>query len=295
MKISFSRFFSCKILLIEMESLPFTKMHGLGNDFILVEHENIRNKPLDYSHLALKMCDRRRGIGGDGLIIVNPPEKKFDADTSWRIFNSDGSEPEMCGNGIRCFARFVLEKGIIRKKQFTISTLAGLICPEIHENGTVSVDMGVPVYDESSISLYSNTNKIFCDDKKFQFTSINMGNPHCVIFIDDDGSDLVIKYGSEIEKNKIFPEKTNVEFVKVYSKNHLQVDVWERGCGKTLACGTGACAAVVAAILKKLTENSVTVDLPGGSLSIKWNGGKHDSVIMTGSASFVFDGNYFLH
>lgn len=280
---------------LKMEILPFTKMHGLGNDFILIEYEKLKNGRNDLQNLAAKMCSRKHGIGADGLIIVYTTVVRSGADIGWRIFNSDGSEPEMCGNGIRCFSKFVIKRGIVKKNKFAISTLAGLITTEMLENGEITVDMGTPVFESSHNSSDFFTSKLTCHDKEFLFHSINMGNPHCVIFIDiEDGCNLARKYGKLIEYNKIFPEKTNVEFVKVLSKNRIKVDVWERGCGITLSCGTGACAAVVAAIHNKLTENLVTVDLPGGPLSIEWRGNSTDCVKMTGCADFVFDGNFYI-
>lgn len=252
--------------------MNFTKMHGLGNDFIIIEPET----PLNYSELAIRMCDRNFGIGGDGLIIVNPPDVKSDCDINWRIFNSDGSEPQMCGNGIRCFAKYVYEKGLIKKKMFSVGTLAGEIIPEILDNGYVKVDMGTPRVELVNHSL-----------NKLNITTVNMGNPHCVIFDDVN----VREIGPVVEVNELFPEKTNVEVVKVISRNKIRVDVWERGCGITLACGTGACASVAAAVVNNLTDNSVEVELPGGNLHIEWLTDTN-KIYMTGEAKFVFEGKF---
>jgi diaminopimelate epimerase len=275
-------------------------MHGLGNDFVLVDNNEIEKNNINSSELAKKICDRNFGIGGDGLIIVNPSDMKGDTDVRWRIFNSDGTEPQMCGNGIRCFAKYVYEKGIVEKKKFTVQTLAGVIIPEIQENGEVKVDMGEPVLEVKKIPLSGIEGSpvlkypIEIQDKMFNFSAVSMGNPHCLIFTEGDSYKLARKYGAEIEIHKYFPEKTNVEFVRVLSRNNIKIDVWERGCGITLACGTGACASTVAAILNGLTDNTVYADLPGGRLRIEWKEDKNsNNVFMTGPGEFVFAGEYF--
>lgn len=281
--------------------IKFIKMQGLGNDFVLVEGDAVVQSNQKYEELAKKMCDRNFGIGADGLIIVNPAEIKSDADISWRIFNSDGSEPQMCGNGIRCFAKYVYEKGYVNKKKFTVSTLAGIITPEILENGEVKVDMGKPILEAAKVPITLEgldaviNFPIEADGKEFDITAVSMGNPHCVIFTDEDGASLARKYGPIIETKSIFPEKTNVEFVEVLSPDNIKINVWERGCGITLACGTGACASVVAAILNDLTETKVKADLPGGSLIIEWDfEEENSSVFMTGKSEYVFEGEFFL-
>lgn len=283
------------------KTLSFTKMQGLGNDFIIVDGQEVKEKGLDYSSLAVKMCDRNFGIGGDGLIIVNPPDVKSDTDVSWRIINSDGSEPQMCGNGIRCFAKYVYEKGIVTKKKFTIWTLAGTIIPEILENGEVKVDMGAPILEASKIPAKVDTlEQIFnypltVKDKTFNINAVSMGNPHCIIYTDEDTEFLAKEYGPYLEKHEIFSEKTNVEFVKILSKDEIKIDVWERGCGITLACGTGACASVVAGIVNKFIHNVVTAKLPGGSLEIEWQQTSDiNKIYMSGPAEFVFSGEYLL-
>jgi len=283
------------------DSINFTKMNGLGNDFIIVEGKDVSEKKLNYETLAKKMCDRNFGIGADGLIIVNPVDVTANTDTSWRIFNSDGSEPQMCGNGIRCFAKYINEKGITDKKKFTVKTLAGIITPEILDNGEVRVDMGKPILEAAKVPVL--VEELDCvinyplelEGKDFNITAVSMGNPHCIIFTDEDTAFLARKLGSKIETHPMFPEKTNVEFVKVLSRNNIKIDVWERGCGITLACGTGACASTVAAVLNELTDNKVKADLPGGSLIIEWNKDQSDAhVFMTGKAEFVFEGEYYL-
>ena len=282
-------------------TIKFTKMNGLGNDFILVDGKDVSEKHLNYSELAKKMCDRNFGIGADGLIIVNPTDVKADTDTSWRIFNSDGTEPQMCGNGIRCFAKYVYEKGIINKKKFTVWTLAGTITPKILDNGEVRVDMGKPILEAKKVPVL--VEELDCvinypleiEGKDFYITAVSMGNPHCIIFTDGDSYTEARKFGPKIETHPMFPEKTNVEFVKVLSRNNIKIDVWERGCGITLACGTGACASTVAAILNDLTDDTIKADLPGGSLTIEWNKETPDaSVFMTGKSEFVFEGEYYL-
>ena len=283
------------------ETIKFTKMQGLGNDFVIVDNSEIEKNNLKPSELAKKICDRNFGIGGDGLIIVNPSDLKGNTDVSWRIFNSDGTEPQMCGNGIRCFAKYVYEKGVVNKKKFTVLTLAGVIVPEIQEHGEVKVDMGEPILEAGKIPLAGISGNpvinqpIEIKDRTFKFSAVSMGNPHCLIFTDEDTEKLAKTYGAEVEVHRYFPEKTNVEFVKVLSRNNIKIDVWERGCGITLACGTGACASTVAAILNGYTDNTVYADLPGGRLKIEWKQDKtSDNVFMTGKSEFVFSGDYIL-
>ena len=285
-----------------MSKIKFTKMQGLGNDFVLVDYEEIKNSDIPLSELATRMCDRKFGIGADGLIVVNPDDMKSNTDVCWRILNSDGSEPQMCGNGMRCFAQYVFNHGLVKEKKFSVNTLAGTIIPEVLDNDLVRVNMGKPILEAEKIPVKSNLFPVLNDtlqaeDRTFQFSAVSMGNPHCLIFTDENTEELALKYGSSIENNPIFPEKTNVEFIKVISEKHIKINVWERGCGITLACGTGACASTVAAILNNLTENKVKADLPGGTLTIEWAGNsidKDNDVFMTGSAKVVFEGEYLL-
>lgn len=285
-----------------MDKLNFTKMQGLGNDFILVDFEDVKETGKSCSELAIAMCDRNFGIGADGLIIVNPDDMKSTTDVAWRIFNSDGSEPQMCGNGMRCFAQYVYKKGLVSSTRFSVNTLAGVIIPEIIDEDTVKVNMGKPILDAEKIPVKSHLEPVLNEtikvsDRDFSFNAVSMGNPHCVIFTGEDSKELAKKYGPEIEISPLFPEKTNVEFVKILSEKHIKIDVWERGCGITQACGTGACACVVASVLNNLTENKVRADLPGGSLNIEWTGNLVDSehdVYMSGSAKVVFVGEYLL-
>lgn len=278
--------------------LPFEKMHGLGNDFILLHHKYLPPQFTE-QELAKILCDRHYSVGGDGLIIVKPPTEN--ADLSWSYINSDGSFGEMCGNGIRCFAKYVADRGLTNKNQFTVETLAGIIEPSIQDNGHIKVNMGSPILKPADVPVVPLEHavdkvldqKITALDKTFEFTAVSMGNPHAMMFLNSaeelQNFDLE-KYGPVIEKDKAFPEKTNVEFVFVKSRNYIDLRVWERGCGITLACGTGACATVVAANLKGLVDDGpVTVNLPGGELVIEWDKEKN-VVFMTGPAKSVFVG-----
>jgi diaminopimelate epimerase len=276
--------------------LNFSKLHGLGNDFILIDAINQRLDNLDYAKLAVNLCSRNFGIGADGLILVLASEKQ---DIKMRIFNSDGSEPEMCGNGIRCFARFVYENKLIEKEVFSVETNAGVIIPAlVLKDGlveAVEVDMGVPILDAAKIPLTGFTgSKIIAQDievdgQTFKFTPVSMGNPHAVVFLKDLKTLDINKLGPKFEKHEYFPQKINTEFVQVLNPKEAVVIVWERGAGETLACGTGACATVVAGVLNGVLERKVTVHLPGGDLNIEWQ--ESDShVIMTGPAQMVYTG-----
>jgi len=275
----------------------FTKWHGLGNDFVIVN--GFTEKINDYSQVAVKVCDRHFGIGADGLVLVLPSKI---ADFQMRIFNSDGSEAEMCGNVTRCVARYVYEYGLTDKTKITIETKAGLIKPElIFNNGsltTIKVDMGEPRLKRGEIPMVGNADEaVICaplkiNDVIYNITCVSMGNPHCVIFVDDiAGVDLAV-VGPKIETHELFPRKTNVEFVQVQSKEKMRMRVWERGAGITMACGTGACATLVAAVLNNKTERQATIDLDGGQLIIEW--GEDNHVYMSGPAVEVFRGEYIL-
>lgn len=254
--------------------MQFTKMHGLGNDFIIVNCLT-KNQFKNPKEAAKKLCNRHFGIGADGLILVLKSNK---ADFKMRIFNSDGSEAEMCGNGIRCFAKYVIDKGLTNKKILQIETLAGV--KEVKKiKNLFRVDMGEP----SKL----REEKIKLKNKIINATCLSMGNPHCVVFVDNFNFD-VATIGKEIENHKLFPKRTNVEFSRIINKKEIEVVVWERGTGLTLACGTGACAVAVASSLNKKTEKNVTVKLPGGKLKIEWANNNH--VYMTGPAEAVFEG-----
>lgn len=269
-------------------------MHGLGNDFVVVDeitNPSLANQSLP--ELGRKICDRRFGIGADGLVLLLPSSK---ADFRMRIINSDGSEAEMCGNAIRCVARYYVEKYKPTKRSLAVETLAGIIKPEVLENNLVRVDMGRPILKPQEIPVAVEEEPVNIPievlGQKFYFTAVSMGNPHAVIFVDSLAKIELEKIGPAIETHPLFPRKTNVEFVEIENSKKVKVLVWERGAGATLACGTGASAVVVAGrILGHLTE-AVEVILPGGSLFINWNFG--ESVYMTGPAEIVFRGEYYL-
>ena len=274
--------------------IKFTKMQGLGNDFVVLDYEEYQKTGKTPEELSLKLCDRKFSIGADGLIIVNPNSK--DTDIEWIFYNSDGTPAQMCGNGMRCFAKYVTDKGLINKKSFSVRTLAGVICPEILDNGEVRVNMNNPVLIPNKIPFKNEKNLDYdlkAKDRIFNINAVSMGNPHCIIFTDEDTMVFAKTYGADIETNPIFPEKTNVEFVNIISKDEVTLSVWERGCGITLACGTGACATVVAGILRGYLNNKVKVNLPGGSLKIEWMGSKENPnlpVFMTGRADYSYTG-----
>lgn len=263
-----------------MKTIKFEKWQGLGNDFIILTEEKATPE------LAKIMCDRNFGIGADGLFS---PKKTLNTDIGWDFYNSDGSVAQMCGNGIRCFAKFVREHNLVNKDEFSVETLAGTIIPSILEDGRVRVDMGMPILDAKKIPVDVSTPQDF-EIEGFRASAVSMGNPHCVIFTDGDSKKLAREFGPKIEPHKLFPQKTNVEFVKIENRSKMRLDVYERGCGITLACGTGACAATVGGILKGLLDNTVTVELPGGELTIEYNG---KNVYMTGCATKVFEGEFF--
>ena len=273
--------------------IKFTKMHGLGNDYVYMDaiHQNIENE----SSLAQFVSNRNFGIGSDGLILIC---KSDVADFKMRMFNSDGSEAEMCGNGIRCVGKFVFDKGLTNKTEVKIETLAGIKTLKLNiKDGkvlTARVDMGEPILDPKKIPVISSEEivknlEITVEDKNLKFTCVSMGNPHAITFVDNTKDFDVEKYGKVIEVDEKFPRKTNVEFIEVINKNNIKMRVWERGAGETLACGTGACASTVACILNGLTDRKVNVELLGGTLEIEWN--KEDNhVYMTGPAVTVFEG-----
>ena len=275
--------------------MKFTKWQGTGNDFVIVNgfEENIA----DYSAKAIEVCDRHYGIGADGLIMVLPSSI---ADFQMRIINSDGSEPEMCGNGIRCFARYVYESGLTNKTELCVETLAGIIRPTLLvENdrvGSVCVDMGEPRLQRGEIPTAGNPMEkvinelLTVGDCTHRITCVSMGNPHCVIFTENVDSMDLPAFGKPIEEHPFFPRKTNVEFVQVMDRRNLRMRVWERGAGVTLACGTGTCATVVAAVLNNITDRKVKVRLDGGELLVEWREDNH--VVMTGPAVEVFRGEY---
>ncbi len=277
-----------------MTNIKITKMHGCGNDFVFMDSEEYKKTGLSLGELAKNVCDRHFGIGADGLII--PFKSDGTTDIKWEYYNSDGTTAQMCGNGMRCFARYVYDRELVNKKSFTVKTLAGIIKPEILDSGNIKVNMGNPILEESKIPFKGEKN-ITIQDKTFEITPVSMGNPHCIIFTNEDTMKMAQTYGPEIEKHPYFPEKTNVEFVKIISRNEIELSVFERGCGITLACGTGSCAAVVAAILNNLTEGNVKVNLPGGVVNVEWRGNKTNmkqDVFLTGPAQYSFTAEYML-
>ena len=274
-----------------MTNIKITKMHGCGNDFVFMDYEEYTKTGMALEELSKRLCDRHFGIGADGLIIPVPYDGN-DADIEWRYYNSDGTTAQMCGNGMRCFAKYVYDKGLVNKKSFSVKTLAGIKKPEILDNGLIKVNMGKPILNESDIPFKGE--KQIGD---FKITPVSMGNPHCVIFTDNTPLEMAKKYGPELEKHPYFPQKTNVEFVKVISENEIEMAVFERGCGITLACGTGACASVVASVLNNLTDNNVKVNLPGGVVNIEWEGSKDDpnhDIFLIGPAQYTFNADFML-
>lgn len=279
--------------------MHFTKVHGLGNDFVMVNCLEEKNLP-DYAELAKAVCDRNFGVGADGLVLILPAEMPG-ADIKMRIFNSDGSEPEMCGNAIRCFGKYVYEKGIVPKTTINVETLGGMRIPRlILENGVITgvrVDMGEPRLERALIPMQGPEGRVInetikVDGREFAVTCVSMGNPHCITFVDKIDEQEVREWGPKLETHPLFPRKTNVEFVQVLSPTEVNMRVWERGAGPTLACGTGACGTAVAAVLNNKTGRRVTVHLAGGDLLIEWADDNH--VYMTGPATEVFEGEYFL-
>ena len=262
--------------------MKFTKMHGLGNDFIIIDSRTEKLEGIDLSKLAVKLCDRNYGIGADGILIAGPSNS---ADVKMRLFNPDGSEAEMCGNGIRCFAKYIYESLEKKKELISVETLAGVILPSILEykekTAIVEVDMGIPKNIKNA--------ELKIDNVKYDATLVSFGNPHCVIFSDDLSKVHIDEIGPKIETNKMFPDRTNVEFVEIVSRAEAIVKVWERGAGETLACGTGACACAVAGITAGKLDKDVLIRLPGGNLDIEWQDDKH--VILRGPAETVYEGN----
>ncbi|MBQ7477328.1 MAG: diaminopimelate epimerase [Selenomonadaceae bacterium] len=273
--------------------MDFTKWQGCGNDFVLVDC--LREDIKDYAAFARKVCDRHYGVGADGILVVLPSEK---ADFCMRIFNTDGSEAEMCGNGIRCFARYLYDNGIAKGTEFTVETGAGILVPKIVAGDgpakAVCVDMGKPVLagDEIPVTGFGKgqvvSEPIEVAGKTYAMTCVSMGNPHCVVFVEDIASCGIESIGALFESHERFPRKTNTEFVEVRDRKHMRMRVWERGASITLACGTGACATLVAAVLNDKADRKAEIELDGGRLVIEWADNGH--IYMTGPAEQVFSG-----
>ena len=275
----------------------FTKWQGTGNDFVMIDC--LKEPEAAYVSAAVELCDRHYGIGADGILLVLPSDK---ADIRMQIINADGSEAEMCGNGIRCFASYVYEKGYVKFEEFTVETGAGILVPKIMEKhgaeAMVKVDMGEPILEGEKIPVAGyGMNRIVAEpitvkDKEFKMTCVSMGNPHCVIFVDDAENFPIHEYGPLVERHEKFPKRVNAEFIQVIDRKHLRMRVWERGAAVTLACGTGACATTTAAILNDFTDRNIEIQLDGGKLNIEWADNNH--LYMTGPAVQVFAGTYNL-
>lgn len=275
-----------------VKKLEFWKMHGLGNDYIVVDNRDNKIRDEELSVLAKRLCERRFGVGADGLLLAC---KSTVADAKMRIFNPDGTEAEMCGNGIRCLAKFCFENKIAKKNPINVEALAGVKETSLNiQNGevkSVRVDMGKPQFEREKIPMRGKgtfiNQPISLNGKEVRATSLSLGNPHCIIFVDKVDGYPVSDVGPKIERHKLFPNRTNVEFVQIISKKEIRVRTWERGAGETLACGTGACASVVAAnLLGKIGERA-TVHLLGGDLKVEYLNG---TVFMDGPAEKVFEG-----
>lgn len=284
-----------------MPSLSFAKMHGLGNDFVVLDATRECPAEERLPELAQAMCDRHFGVGADGIILVLPSRV---ASFRMRIINSDGSEAEMCGNGMRVFAKYVYERRLTTETDLAVETLAGIIRPHLVVKGgkveSVKVDMGAPRLTRREIPMKGEPagspvvrEKVKVNGERFEVTCVSMGNPHCVVFVDDVDRFPVAKVGPHLEHHPLFPKRTNVEFVQVVGPAELRLRVWERGAGITLACGTGACASLVAANLANLAGRKAMVHLPGGDLRIEWRQ-SDDHVIKTGPAVEVFKGEWLL-
>jgi diaminopimelate epimerase len=279
--------------------IEFSKYHGLGNDFILIDNRHSA-EPIVTPQQAVQMCDRHFGIGADGVIFALPGGE--DTDHTMRIYNSDGSEPEMCGNGIRCLAKFIADLEGINEvnKTYRIQTLAGVITPQIAAKGEVKVDMGMPLLTAAEIptNLGKAEDKVVNQPlevagKTWLVTCVSMGNPHCITFVEDSDGIPLTEIGTQFEHHPAFPQRTNTEFIQVVKPDYLKMRVWERGAGITLACGTGACASVVAGVLNNKCDRICTVELPGGCLQIEWSA-TNNRVYMTGPAQQVFTGSISL-
>ena len=267
----------------------FTKMHGLGNDFVLIDcvSQSVQLSPEQLRYLA----HRRIGIGCDQILLIERTEG--DADFRYRIFNSDGSEVEQCGNGARCLVRYVYDKGMTQKKEISVETLGGIIFPKLEINGEVTVNMGIPKFEPKEIPFVADkrmlTYLLDIDEKQIEFSILSMGNPHAIQIVEDINHSPILAEGSLIESHSRFPKHVNAGYMQIINREHINLRVHERGAGETLSCGTGACAAVVAGITRGLLDSKVTASTTGGNLSICWKGGSNP-VWMTGPAISVFDG-----
>ena len=270
--------------------IQFSKMHGLGNDFVVID--NVTQNVFFSKEKIQQLSDRNFGIGFDQLLMVEPPYDP-DQDFHYRIFNADGSEVSQCGNGARCFARFVKMKGLTNRNKIVVSTKAGRMVLYLEKDGQVTVDMGVPRFEPNLVPITANKREktyiLRAQEQTFFCGAVSMGNPHCVLLVDDVQTAEVDTMGPMLEKHERFPEGANVGFMQIINHSHIKLRVFERGVGETLACGSGACAAVAVGQLQNRLSKDVRVDLPGGSLKIRWQG--NDNVLkMTGAAEHIFDG-----
>lgn len=277
--------------------VAFTKMHGAGNDYVYIDATDVT--PENPEALARAVSDRHFGIGSDGLVLIMSSDN---ADFRMRMFNADGTEAEMCGNATRCIGKYVYDRGLTDKIELTLETKGGIKHLTLHlsegEVESVTVDMGKPVLIPADVPARSANPEMKVNENEriggrdYRITAVSMGNPHAVIFADILSDKLVLKEGPHIERSDVFPNKTNVEFARVIDRHNIEMRVWERGTGETLACGTGACATAVAGVLNGLTERDVTLHLRGGKLQICWDSST-GHVLMTGPAAFICDGVYY--
>lgn len=268
--------------------IQFTKMHGTGNDFIVLDCR--KKKVPNLKKFAKEYCDRRFGVGADQVLVIENSRK---ADFKMSIYNADGSDVGMCGNGLRCLAKYVRDEKMTSKSEIRVETPAGIQTAKILSKNKVQVDMGAPILKGKQIPVNLSgrviNRPIRVDGKEIRATCVSMGNPHCVLFVDDPKTYPVEKMGPQLERHHLFPQRTNVEFARAVSPTLIEMRVWERGAGETLACGSGACAVAVAAVLNNQAGREVKVKLPGGVLEIEWNR-EDDHVYMTGEAATVFKG-----
>ncbi len=290
-------FFDTVSMKTEHTSIAFSKMHGAGNDYIYIDATE--KTPSNLEDLARRVSDIHFGIGSDGLVVIMRSDV---ADFRMRMFNSDGSEAEMCGNASRCIGKFVYEKGLTDKHEVTLETLAGIKVLRLHVKDekveSVTVDMGAPILDPSAVPVRSGNDTCKVNelesfgDFSYGITGVSMGNPHAVTFVDEVTDEQVLGHGPVMEVADIFPRKANIEFARVLDRHTIEMRVWERGTGETLACGTGACATAVAAVLNNLTDREVEMRLRGGILNIRWDE-ETNHVFMTGPAEFICDGVFY--
>ncbi|MFN3429434.1 MAG: diaminopimelate epimerase [Candidatus Sericytochromatia bacterium] len=271
-------------------TLRFAKYQGTGNDFLLID--GLKGLPdVDWAAFARRWCDRHYGVGGDGVILVLEGQS---APFAMRVINADGSEPEMCGNGLRCFVKYLADRGLAPMGPFDVETGAGTLRPEVLPDGRVRVEMGAPILERSRIPMAGPEaaqvveEPIAVGAESFLVTAVSMGNPHAVIFVPDAGAVPLAEWGPALERHPSFPARTNVEFTEVLNRREARMRVWERGAGPTLACGTGACATLVAGVLTGRLDREATIHLPGGPLAIAWPEG--GPIVMTGAAEAVFEG-----